>query len=53
MPAAWWGIRCALTFLRELLLDGETTWLRDAPWDVEKRFRVTEVFLAILWVGFE
>jgi hypothetical protein len=22
-----------------------------APWSVEKRFRVTEVFLAVLWVG--
>ena len=22
-----------------------------APWSVERRFRVTEVFLAVLWVG--
>lgn len=21
------------------------------PWSIEKRFRVTEVFLAVLWVG--
>jgi polyferredoxin len=52
-PAAWWGLRCALTFLGELLLDesagGENA---GAPWSVEKRFRVTEVFLAVLWVCF-
>ena len=51
VPAAWWGIRCALTFLRELLLDGEALWFGGVPWDAEKRFRVTEVFLAILWVN--
>lgn len=46
-PAAWWGLRCGFTFLGELLRsDGA---LGDT-WTVEKRFRVTEVFLAILWV---
>lgn len=47
-PAAWWGLRCALTFMGELLLDPEGS---DAcqPWSVERRFRVTEVFLAVLW----
>ena len=49
-PALWWGLRCAFTFLGELLL-GEVD---DAPQattlDAEKRFRITEVFLAILWV---
>lgn len=49
-PAAWWGLRCAFTFLGELLRrDGVGTMVD--PWTVEKRFRVTEVFLAILWVG--
>ena len=50
-PAVWWGLRCALTFLGELLLsdeDGKGAW--EDAWSVEKRFRVTEVFLAILWV---
>ena len=50
-PAVWWGLRCALTFLGELLLsdgDGKGAW--ELAWSVEKRFRVTEVFLAILWV---
>jgi hypothetical protein len=50
-PAVWWGLRCALTFLGELLLsdgDGKGAW--EHAWSVEKRFRVTEVFLAILWV---
>ena len=50
MPAAWWGLRCALTFLGELLLS-EGAGLFSGTWEVEKRFRVTEVFLAILWVG--
>ena len=48
-PAAWWGLRCALTFLRELLRSDGTAVL-GGSWTVEKRFRVTEVFLAILWV---
>ena len=51
VPAVWWGLRCALTFLGELLLsdgDGKGAW--EHAWSVEKRFRVTEVFLAILWV---
>ena len=50
MPAAWWGLRCALTFLGELLLS-DGAGLLSGTWEVEKRFRVTEVFLAILWVG--
>jgi hypothetical protein len=48
-PAAWWGLRCALTFMGELLLD-ESKEEIGAPWSVERRFRVTEVFLAVLWV---
>lgn len=49
VPAAWWGLRCAFTFLGELLYGVELRAYED-KWDVEKRFRVTEVFLAILWV---
>lgn len=49
-PAAWWGLRCAFTFLAELLFR-ESVGTQGAAWTVEKRFRVTEVFLAILWVG--
>lgn len=48
-PAAWWGLRCAFTFLGELLRSDGAGALGDT-WTVEKRFRVTEVFLAILWV---
>lgn len=48
-PAAWWGLRCALTFMGELLLD-ESKEEIGATWSVERRFRVTEVFLAVLWV---
>jgi hypothetical protein len=48
-PAAWWGLRCTLTFMGELLLD-ESKEEIGAPWSVERRFRVTEVFLAVLWV---
>ena len=48
-PAVWWGLRCGLTFLGELLL-GDGAVLHGGKWEVEKRFRVTEVFLAILWV---
>jgi len=33
----------------ELLLD-ESKEEVGAPWSVERRFRVTEVFLAVLWV---
>ena len=50
LPAAWWGLRCAFTFLGELLLRDGMGVRRREPWTVEKRFRVTEVFLAILWV---
>jgi len=48
-PALWWGLRCALTFLGELLLSDGIASIGEV-WSVEKRFRVTEVFLAILWV---
>lgn len=48
-PAMWWGLRCAFTFLGDLLLSDGMGDPGD-PWTVEKRFRVTEVFLAILWV---
>ncbi|KAL8922201.1 MAG: hypothetical protein Q9172_003662 [Xanthocarpia lactea] len=47
-PAMWWGLRCAFTFLGDLLLsDGMGD--PGGQWTVEKRFRVTEVFLAIVW----
>ena len=29
---------------------GDGSALHEGKWEVEKRFRVTEVFLAILWV---
>ncbi|KAJ5884982.1 hypothetical protein N7495_009492 [Penicillium taxi] len=59
LPAAWWGLRCAFTFLAELLhirpgMGGEG-WAAaiigsvGQDWDVERRFRVTEVALAIMW----
>lgn len=54
-PAAWWGLRCALTFLGELIWSeegiGGMGMEREGAWSVEKRFRITEVFLAILWVS--
>lgn len=59
-PAAWWGLRCAFTFLAELLHIrpgmGHEGWATaiigsiGQDWDVERRFRVTEVALAIMWV---
>ncbi|KAL4939059.1 hypothetical protein BDV06DRAFT_231309 [Aspergillus oleicola] len=58
-PAAWWGLRCAFTFLAELLHIrpgmGREGWAAaivgsvGQNWDVERRFRVTEVALAIMW----
>ncbi|KAF9888420.1 hypothetical protein FE257_008698 [Aspergillus nanangensis] len=58
-PAAWWGLRCAFTFLAELLHIrpgmGREGWAAaivgsvGQDWDVERRFRVTEVALAIMW----
>ena len=48
-PATWWGLRYAVVFLGELLFAADGT-LESGAWSVEKRFRVTEVFLAILWV---
>lgn len=61
MPAAWWGLRCAFTFLAELLQIrpgmGREGWTAaivgsvGQEWDVERRFRVTEVALAIMWVS--
>ncbi|OOF98570.1 hypothetical protein ASPCADRAFT_127202 [Aspergillus carbonarius ITEM 5010] len=59
VPAAWWGLRCAFTFLAELLHIrpglGHEGWAAaivgsvGQDWDVERRFRVTEVALAIMW----
>ncbi|OJJ43415.1 hypothetical protein ASPZODRAFT_74221 [Penicilliopsis zonata CBS 506.65] len=59
VPAAWWGLRCAFTFLAELLHIrpgmGREGWAAaivgngGPDWDVERRFRVTEVALAIMW----
>ncbi|OJJ34219.1 hypothetical protein ASPWEDRAFT_114207, partial [Aspergillus wentii DTO 134E9] len=59
VPAAWWGLRCAFTFLAELLHIrpgmGSEGWAAaivgsiGQDWDVERRFRVTEVALAIVW----
>ena len=51
-PAAWWGLRCAFTFLSDLLRS-EGMGTQGIAWSVEKRFRVTEVFLAILWVSLQ
>lgn len=34
----------------ELLLDEEEGAMVGMSWSVERRFRVTEVFLAVLWV---
>uniref|UniRef100_A0A093XW26 N-glycosylation protein EOS1 n=1 Tax=Talaromyces marneffei PM1 TaxID=1077442 RepID=A0A093XW26_TALMA len=59
-PALWWGLRCAFTFLAELLRIRPGSMWREgwvaivvssaaADWDVERRFRVTEVALAIMW----
>lgn len=60
VPALWWGLRCGLTFLAELLRIRPGMWREGwvaiiissaaADWDVERRFRVTEVALAIMWV---
>lgn len=62
LPAAWWGLRCAFTFLAELLHIrpgmGREGWAAaiigsiGQEWDVERRFRVTEVALAIMWVRY-
>ena len=61
-PAAWWGLRCAFTFLAELLRIRPHLWQEgwtaaivrgdavDWDWDADRRFRVTEVALAIMWV---
>ena len=40
-------MRCVLTFLGELVQAGD---VEGKTWSVERRFRVTEVFLALLWV---
>ena len=42
-PALWWGLKSATTFLLELLRS-------DGIWSNEKKFRITEVALAIVWV---
>ena len=34
----------------ELLLDEKEGAMMHMSWSVERRFRVTEVFLAVLWV---
>ncbi|KFZ13691.1 hypothetical protein V502_06474, partial [Pseudogymnoascus sp. VKM F-4520 (FW-2644)] len=47
LPAAWWGLRCLLTFVGEVMVEGGD----EGAWSVERRFRVTEVFLALLWCG--
>jgi hypothetical protein len=39
-----------LTFMGELLMEESLDGVAGAPWSVERRFRVTEVFLAVLWV---
>ncbi|OBT99223.2 hypothetical protein VE01_02594 [Pseudogymnoascus verrucosus] len=49
LPAAWWGLRCLLTFVGEVMVEGEEG--EGGVWSVERRFRVTEVFLALLWCG--
>jgi len=48
-PAAWWGLRCAVMFMGELLGDEVVGGVVAGSWSVERRFRVTEVFLAVLW----
>lgn len=52
-PAGWWGLRCGLTFLVALLSDEEEAAAAAVglAWSVERRFRITEVFLAIIWVS--
>ncbi|KAJ5162356.1 hypothetical protein N7492_007748 [Penicillium capsulatum] len=62
LPAAWWGLRCAFTFLAELLHIrpgmGREGWAAaivgsvGQEWDVERRFRVTEVALAIMLLNY-
>ncbi|ODH46751.1 hypothetical protein GX48_07151 [Paracoccidioides brasiliensis] len=59
LPAAWWGLRCAFMFLAELLRIRPQFWHEgwtaaivmstSGDWDVERRFRVIEVALAIIW----
>lgn len=48
-PALWWGLRCVYTLLRELLL-GEVLSTQTPALEAEKRFQITELFLAVLWV---
>ena len=43
-PALWWGLQSATKFLFELV------W-SDGLWNHEKKSRVTEVALAIIWVS--
>ncbi|KAJ5299419.1 hypothetical protein N7476_010976 [Penicillium atrosanguineum] len=62
LPAGWWGLRCAFTFLAELLHIrpgmGREGWAAaivgsvGQEWDVERRFRVTEVALAIMLLNY-
>lgn len=48
-PASWWGLKCVYTLLRELLL-GEILSAPTPALEAEKRFQITELFLAVLWV---
>ncbi|KZF20501.1 hypothetical protein L228DRAFT_270568 [Xylona heveae TC161] len=46
-PAAWWGLRCMFTFLEEFLRDDNGAF--SSSWETNSWFRITEVFLALLW----
>lgn len=59
-PALWWGIGCILSLFGEIIslstaneVDGtkwSISWNIQTPWNVDRRFRVTETALSILWV---
>jgi len=58
-PALWWGIGCILSLFGEIIslstaneVDGtkwSISWNIQTPWNVDRRFRVTETALSILW----
>jgi len=57
-PAAWWGIGCALALAAEIFSlsaadegDGKRWSIsyRGGPWPMERRFKVTETSLSVLW----
>jgi len=58
-PALWWGIGCILSLFGEIIslsianeVDGKKwsiSWNNRDPWNVDRRFRVTEMALSILW----